>query len=139
MFIARKLLWVDCTAAAIAGVAALALSGGLSRLHVLPLELLLFIGADNLLYGSYSFTLASGAERSMFLIKVLACANAAWSVVCVGLAATFWGPSQPLGDRAPGWRGDVRRRVGCDGVESAVPTRYDSQSTNGRSGHILSW
>jgi hypothetical protein len=97
MFIARKLLWVDCTAAAIAGVAVLALSGGLSRLHVLPLELLLFIGADNLLYGSYSFTLASGAERSMCLIKVLACANAAWSVVCVGLAATIWGQASLWG------------------------------------------
>ncbi len=97
MFIARKLLWVDCTAAAIAGVAVLALSGWLSRLHVLPPELLLFIGADNLLYGSYSFTLARRAERPMFLIKVLVCANAAWSVVCLGLAATFWGQASLWG------------------------------------------
>lgn len=97
MFIARKLLWIDCSAAAVAGITVLALSGWLSRLHTLPQELLLFIGTVNLLYASYSFTLALRAERPLFLIKVLVCANTAWAVVCLILAVTFWGHASPWG------------------------------------------
>jgi hypothetical protein len=97
MFIVRRVLWVDCTAAAIAGVTVLALSGWLSRLHLLPQELLLFIGAANLLYGSYSFTLARRVERPIILIKLLVYANAAWVVVCLGLAVTFWDQASPFG------------------------------------------
>jgi len=90
MSVLRKLLWVDCTAAMVAGTTVVALSGWLSRLHLLPQELLLFIGGVNLLYGFYSFTLARRAVRTIFLIKVLVYANAAWAVVCLALAARFW-------------------------------------------------
>ena len=86
----RRLLWVDCTAAAIAGVLVVTFNGWLSRLHALPQELLQLIGAVNLLYACYSFLLARRPERPMTLIKLLVCANAAWAVVCLSLAASFW-------------------------------------------------
>jgi hypothetical protein len=94
----RKLLWVDCTAAALAGVAVLALSGWLSRLYGLPRNLLLFIGGVNLLYGCYSFSLARRARRPRYLINLLVFANLAWAVVCVGLAVgVFWAHATPFG------------------------------------------
>lgn len=68
----------------------LTLSGWLSRLYVLPPGLLLFFGGVNLLYASYSFSLALRARRPMSLIKLLVYANAAWSAVCLGLAVRFW-------------------------------------------------
>lgn len=93
----RKLLWVDCTAGALAGVVMLAFSGWLSRLYALPQGLLLFFGVVNLLYASYSFSLALRTERPMSLIKLLVYANAAWGVVCLGLAAVFAGSATLFG------------------------------------------
>jgi hypothetical protein len=63
----------------------------------LPQEILLFVGAANLLYASYSFSLARRAERPMPLIKLLVYANAAWVPVCIGLAANFWGQATVFG------------------------------------------
>jgi hypothetical protein len=60
---------VDCTAAALAGAAVLAFSGWLSRLYALPRDLLLLIGAVNLLYGCYSFSLAVRPRRPRHLIN----------------------------------------------------------------------
>lgn len=85
----RKLLWIDCTAAALAGVVVLALSGWLGRLYALPEELLLSIAGVNLLYGSFSFSLAVRADPPLSLIRVLVGANAGWAVVCLGLAGVF--------------------------------------------------
>lgn len=93
----RNVLWVDCTAAAVAGVLVLALSGPLSRLHALPQELLLFTGAANLLYGAYSFSLARRATRPMALIRLLVFANSAWVLVCIALAASYWGRASVFG------------------------------------------
>ena len=84
------LLWVDCTAGAVAGVTVLALSGWLSRLYGLPQKLLLFIAAVNLLYACYSFTLARRSHRPLRPIQLLVCANAAWAPVCLALAVTYW-------------------------------------------------
>lgn len=86
---ARKLLWVDCIGAAVVGVAVLALSGWLSELHGLPRGLLLFTGTVNLLYGTYSFSLARRDRRPLFLLRILVLANAVWACVCVGLVVTF--------------------------------------------------
>lgn len=85
----RRLLWIDCTAAAVAGVAVLTLGGWLSRLYALPHELLLFTGGVNLLYGAYSFSLAVRMQRPMSLIKLLVGANLGWAVVCLGLAVAY--------------------------------------------------
>ncbi len=69
MNIVPRLLWVDCTAGALTGVTVLALGGWLSRLHALPYELLLFLGATNLLYASYSFSLSVRSERPKELLS----------------------------------------------------------------------
>lgn len=84
-----NILWLDCTAAALAGAAVLALSEWLSGLYSLPRGLLVFIGAVNLLYGAYSFSLARQAPRPLALIKLLVVANAAWVFVCLGLLLRF--------------------------------------------------
>lgn len=93
----KKLLWVDCTAGAIVGIVVIAFSGWLSQLEGLPREVLLFTGGVNLLYASYSFSLAVRAERPMPLIKLLVFANLAWVPVCLGLAVTFFWSATPLG------------------------------------------
>jgi hypothetical protein len=104
MNLSRKLLWVDCTAAALAGVAVLAFSGWLSELYTLPRDLLRFIGAVNLLYGCCSFSLAVRARRPRHLLNLLVFANLAWAAVCVGLAvvfrdsATLFGLGQLIGE-----------------------------------------
>ncbi len=97
MYAPRKLLWVDCTAGALAGVAMLSLSGWLASLYALPRGLLLFMGAANLVYASYSFSLAVRNRRSEGSIKLLALANLGWAAVCVGLAIVFWGSATLLG------------------------------------------
>ena len=97
MYFLRRLLWVDCTAGALVGVAVLSLSGWLSGLHALPRELLLFTGAVNLVYASYSLSLAVRAERPMYLINLLVFANLAWAVVCLSLAVAFSGSATPFG------------------------------------------
>lgn len=97
MVLMRKLLWVDCIAAALAGLAVLALSGWLSGLHGLPREFLLFSGAVNLLYGSYSFSLAVRARRPMALINLLVFANLTWAMLCVAFAVMFWGSATVFG------------------------------------------
>lgn len=89
MVFLRRLLWVDCTAGAVVGIVVLALAGWLSRLEALPRGVLLFTGAVNLLYASYSFSLALRRRRPMALIRLLVFANLAWVPVCLGLAFAF--------------------------------------------------
>lgn len=93
----RNLLWIDCSAGALAGVAVLALGGWLSSLYALPRGLLLFMGAVNVLYASYSFTLATRYKRSRSWINLLVCANLAWALVCLGLAWVFAGSATLFG------------------------------------------
>lgn len=92
-----RLLWVDCIAGAVAGVLVLSLSPWLGRLYALPQSLLLFTGAANALYGSYSFSLARRDRRPMRLIAVLVSANAAWAVVCLVLTARYWQQASAFG------------------------------------------
>ena len=97
MYILRRLLWVDCTAGALVGVVVIAFSDWLSRLEGLPREVLLFTGVVNLIYASYSFSLAVRAERTMPMIKLLVFANLAWVPVCLGLALFFRDQATPFG------------------------------------------
>ena len=92
----KRLLWIDCIGAALAGVTVIALSGWLSRLEGLPQGVLLFTGAMNLLYGSFSFSLAVRARRPMRLIELLVVANLAWVPVCLGLGAAFSATATPF-------------------------------------------
>ncbi len=84
-----KLLWIDCIAGAVVGVAVLMLSPWLSRIEALPRGLLLFTGAANLLYACYSLSLAARMRRTLRQIELLVFANGAWAVVCVALALSF--------------------------------------------------
>lgn len=88
---------MDCGAAGIAGVLVVLFAAPLSDLEGLPRELLVFTGVVNLLYGSYSLSLAVRAERTVRSIKLLVLANFAWVPVCFALAATFAGSATPLG------------------------------------------
>jgi hypothetical protein len=93
----KNLLWVDCIAGALAGVVVLTFSGWLGSLYALPRELLLLNGAANLLYASYSFSLARRARRPRALINLLVFANLAWAVACLWLAGTFAGTATMFG------------------------------------------
>lgn len=93
----KNLLWVDCIAGALAGVLVLTFSGWLSGLHALPRELLLLNGAANLLYASFSFSLAVRAIRPRPLIDVLVFANFSWAAVCLCLIAVFAGSATVFG------------------------------------------
>ncbi|PYC22544.1 hypothetical protein DMO17_13865 [Aquipseudomonas alcaligenes] len=88
---ARHLLWVDCAAAATAGVLMLLLGPWLSEVYRLPRGLLLFIGVTNLLYASYSFTLALRGKRPRLLLYGLVAGNALWAGACVVMAVQFAG------------------------------------------------
>lgn len=93
----KNLLWVDCIAAALGGATVLMLSGWLSRLYALPRGFLLVIGTVNMLYACYSFSLASRSRRPRSLINLLVFANLFWTLVCLGLAVSFWGQASLFG------------------------------------------
>jgi hypothetical protein len=93
---APNLLWVDCIGGALAGAVVIALSGWLSRLEGLPQDVLLFTGVVNLLYASFSFSLAIRAERPLRWIKGLVVANLAWAPVCAGLLIAFATTATPF-------------------------------------------
>lgn len=91
------LLWTDCTAGALVGVVVLALNGWLADLYALPQGFVRFMGAANLLYGLYSFSLAVRTERPMPLLILLVVANGSWAVACGVWAIAFWGTASWLG------------------------------------------
>ncbi len=88
-YIQRNLLWIDCTAGALVGIAVLSLSGWLSNFYSLPVGLLQIMGAAKLIYACYSFSLAVRARRPKPMIILLIFANLGWAVVCIRLAVTF--------------------------------------------------
>jgi hypothetical protein len=77
-------------------VTVLALSGWLAGLEGLPRSILVFTGCVNLLYGSFSLSLALRPRRPLGLIRVLAVANVAWLPVCLGLLAAHAGSATPF-------------------------------------------
>lgn len=102
--ILRNLLWVDCSAAFLAGLVLLPLSAWLAQLYALPQAFLVGIGVVNLAYAAFSFSLARRARRPRFLIILLIVANATWAALC-GLAAllhwetaSIFGLAQLLGE-----------------------------------------
>jgi hypothetical protein len=97
MYLLRKLLWVDCIAGGLAGATMLLLSGWLSDLYALPRGLLLVFGAANLLYASYSFSLAIRQTRPLPLIQLLVFANLAWAVFCLVCGVRFLDSASPFG------------------------------------------
>jgi hypothetical protein len=94
---ARDLLWVDCTAALLAGAVVLPLSAWLGELYALPRGLLLVMGAANLAYGTFSFALARRARRPRGLLVLLVAANATWAGLCGLAAARLAGTASAFG------------------------------------------
>ena len=97
MRIIKNLLWIDCTAAALAGVMVLLFSAWLSHLYSMPQVLLHFIGVVNLLAAGYSFSLAIRPTRQRPLVILLVIANGIWAVVCLGIAVNLAGTATFLG------------------------------------------
>ena len=88
----RSLLWFDCAAAAIAGMAMLALAGLLASLFGLPRAVVVFIGLVNLAYGAFSYSLARQPSPARGRVRALVVANLVWVGVCVLTALFFAGP-----------------------------------------------
>lgn len=97
MRLIRNLLWVDGLAAAVAGVAILLLRYWLSDWYRLPLDLLTFGGVVNLIYASYSLSLAKRPRRPKNLIVLLAVANFVWAMFCLRWAVVFVGTASLFG------------------------------------------
>lgn len=93
----RQVLWLDCSAAALAGVIVLSFSSQLGNWYALPETLLRFIGAVNIAYACYSCSLAIRAQRSETSIMLLAWANGFWALACLGIAAVFAQSLSPPG------------------------------------------
>ena len=93
----RNLLWVDCTAALVAGTLVLLLDDLLSRWYGLPQGLIFFLGVTNLAYGTYSLSLVVRKKRPMNLLRLLVVGNLLWAVVCVGLVLAFSPTASPVG------------------------------------------
>ena len=95
--VAPCLLWIDGAAAALAGAAVLLLAPWLAGLHGLPPGLLQGIGVVNLLYGSYSLSLALRQRRPRALIVLLVAANGLWALACLAMAVRFAGSATAFG------------------------------------------
>jgi hypothetical protein len=95
--LARRLLWIDCTAGLLAGAALLVLARWLSGWYALPAPVLVSMGVANLGYAAYSFSLARRARRPRPLLLALIAANAAWAGVCGVAVVWFAGTASVLG------------------------------------------
>ena len=84
-----RLLWLDCTAAAVGGTAMLLLAGLLAPLLGLPRGLIVCNGCVNLAYGAFSFSLARQPSPPLSRVNALVVANFAWAGVCL-LGALFF-------------------------------------------------
>lgn len=93
----KHLLWIDCAAGALAGVAMLLLVDWLTSLYGMPTDLLVFIGIANVLYASYSLSLAIRRTRTPLLLNALIVANSVWALLCVGLAVRWAGTATMFG------------------------------------------
>ncbi len=93
----KHLLWIDCAAGALAGVAMLLLVDWLTSLYGMPTDLLVFIGIANVLYASYSLSLAIRRTRTPLLLNALIVANSVWALLCVGLAVRWAGTATLFG------------------------------------------
>ncbi len=94
---ADRLLWFDCTGGLAAGVVVLSVSGWLSELYAVPQWLVVLSGTANLVYGTYSLSLARRPSRPLALIIRLAVANGVWSLLCIVAAAAFVGRASVYG------------------------------------------
>ncbi len=82
MRVKRALLWIDSGAGLTVGILVLLLAEWLSRSYAMPLNLVIGMGAANVGYGLYSFSLARRRVRPRALLVLLVTANASWATLC---------------------------------------------------------
>lgn len=92
-----RLLWADSIAGLSVGILVLALAGWLSELYGLPERLVVFVGCANVVFGSYSGSLAVRARRTRKWILFLVMANASWALFCIALSIQFADSARLLG------------------------------------------
>jgi hypothetical protein len=93
----RSLLWIDCSAGLLNGAITLVFARWLSQLYAVPVALLLIMGVANVVYGTYSFSLARRAVRPRALIVLLISANALWAGLCLVAAFIVASTASKLG------------------------------------------
>lgn len=84
-----KLLHIDGLGGLSVGVLVLLFNTWLSELYGLPQKIVIFMGVVNLIYGSYSTTLALRSDRPLKLIVLLVFANLTWTGICFVLLVKF--------------------------------------------------
>lgn len=93
----RRVLWFDAAAGSTAGLAMAALVPQLAPLFGSTPRLLYAVAIVNLAYGLFAFSVARMRVLVPGRVRALALANAAWTVVCVGLVASQWNDATWLG------------------------------------------
>ncbi len=93
----RRLLWMDGGGGLLVGLVVLSLHGNMAGWYGLPEHIVLLTGAANMAYGLYSLQLAARRVRPRVMLRGLALANGAWTIVCAvlllrhGVEATWLG------------------------------------------------
>lgn len=90
LFSLRKLLWIDGTAALLAGTILLIFNSRLATLFNLPENLIVAQGVTNFIYCSYSLSLARHTVNSKRSVSILAVANASYALLALCLLVYFF-------------------------------------------------
>jgi|TARA_B100001063_G_C16330276_1_gene341842 hypothetical protein len=77
------ILFLDGVAGLLAGLTLFSFQGWFHEVYSLPLYVLQFITAANMLYGALALLLASKRKRGFLIIKLLALANTFWTLICI--------------------------------------------------------
>ena len=84
------ILWIDCMGGLIVGLLVLLFHPFLGRIEGLPKLTIVSIGIANLAYGSYSLFVTTRKRRPIGLVKMLALANMAWLLTCIGIVVLWF-------------------------------------------------
>ena len=74
---------MDCLGGLVVGLFVLSFARWLSGLYALPSSMVVTMGIANLVYGTFSLSLARRAIRPRGLLLLLIVANISWAVLCV--------------------------------------------------------
>ncbi len=127
----RTLLWIDSGAGLTVGTLVLLLNRWLSRLYALPPGFIIGMGAANVAYGLFSFSLARRRTRPLALLRLLVVANATWAALCVLAVAAVAPYASPLALASLSFEGlfvgglaalEWRHRVALQRLPAALPT-----------------
>lgn len=82
-FLLKNILKIDSLAALCAAIFTLGLRNWIAEFYEISADLVLFVGAVNLAYGSFGLlNLFSARKKSLFV--VLICGNFFWTICCFG-------------------------------------------------------